>query len=560
MSAPSVADRLCRALQDAGAETVFTVPGTQNIGLLHQLARAGLKIVVAASELGAAFMANGYGRSGEKPAVLMTIAGPGITTAITGIAEAHHDSTPLLAIVVEGRHSSRPFSLQALDLQTMLRPVCKAVRPLESSEDAADTFAGALSEIFRGEPGPVVLRIPAPLLSEDAAAAPRSAVEAAPAGGDYGEALTRLQSAKRPLFFIGAGSAGAADVLADIAQCAGIPVLTTCSGRGVLPDDHPFLCWYDFSFGSGPLLSRLIESSDFILAVGVKLTHNGTAGFALPLDSSKLVHVDQANAGRSLPSSLSITADALSFCRALHGELGEYLSAWDKAEIERLRRDLREEVANLAPAPPTLGGAAAEEFFSQLQAAAPSDAIFCTDSGYHQVLARHYLQIKTPKSLLVPADFQSMGFGLPAAIGAAHANPHKRVVALIGDGGLLMSAGELAGACSRGAALTVIVFRDNWYGLIRLQQAAAFGATTSTELPQFSLAELARGLGASFVALDSLETFEASFNRPGVVVAELPVGKMPGLAASQARNAAKEQLRSLFGPRAVSTLKRMLGR
>ncbi|MCB0343781.1 MAG: thiamine pyrophosphate-binding protein [Bdellovibrionales bacterium] len=562
MSDTTLASRLCEKLRE-NAGCIFTVPGTQNIGLLNQLTNSQLQVVNASSELGAAFMANGWARKHPKPAVLMTIAGPGITTAISGITEALHDSAPILVIVVEGIDRKRTFDLQKIDLDALLSPVCKEVLCIDSLRDAAALIDRALHTVSSDEPGPVVLRLAAPLLFEKC---PESTYQTEVSGGhpELAELARRIKESRKPIVFAGAGASGAAPVLLDIIENGAIPVVTTASGRGTLSDSHPFCLTYDFSFGVGPMLNALLDGSDLILVLGAKLSHNGTGGFSLKLPQERLVRIDTSSIvlEANYPASLSICCDASVALTTLSGLIDDYRSAWTDSELVEKKASLADEAASLAPRPPKLAGLPASEFFSALRAACGRGTTFCTDSGYHQVLTRQYLEVLSPRTLVLPSDFQSMGFGLPAAIGASLADPSSRTTAIIGDGGFLMTATELASAVHLDLNLSVIVLRDEWYGLIRMQQAATFGRTPSTALPNFSVQKYAEAAGAQYFLLDkpTEANWRQLFPRSGVVVAEVPVGKLPGLSAKQAGTAVKEQIRSVLGQDAINSLKKLLGR
>ncbi len=561
MSTDCFAARLAEFL-NAYAGPVFTVPGTQNIFLLNEFSTAGLELVNGSSELAASFMANGFARTGSKPAVLMTIAGPGITTAITGIAEAHHDSAPILVVVVEGQDKQRQFDLQRLDLRSMLTPVCKSFFSVDDSQSAAAVTAEAFAAVTCGEPGPVVLHICAELLHEHCAPIeiPEAAAAACP---DFSQLAKRIKASRKPLFFLGAGALGCASELEDLAENHGLPLVLNTSGRGILPDSHANNLSYDFSFGAGPRMRALFEAADLIVVIGAKLSHNGTAGFDLPLPKDKLLRIDTDRAvlDANYPASLSLQVSALEAVTGLGALLGDYRSSWSDSELVERRAALADEAASLAPRPPKLAGLQAEDFFGSLRNACSRDTLFCADSGYHQALLRQHLEVFSPRTLIIPSDFQSMGFGLPAAIGAAYSQGSSRCAAVVGDGGFLMTAAEVACAVHNQLNLSVLVFRDNWYGLIRLQQAATFGRTPATALPDYSVEKIAEAYGANYIKLDNPTQgdWQKVFPRSGVVIAEVPVGKMPGLAAKQAGRAVKEQIRSTLGQQTIESLKKFLG-
>jgi acetolactate synthase-1/2/3 large subunit len=234
-------ERLCRTLEELGVEVVFGLPGSQNVGLFEALRTSRLRTVVATSELAASFMANGYARATGRPGVLATIPGPGFTYALTGLAEAFLDSTPVLHIL--GRPADGPgrrFQLQALDQRAILEPMVKRVFELETIESVEAVFAdGALA--LSGEPGPVVVHVPSRL---EADAGPPRSVKAAPDGSAHaGHTRPRAPpgGGRRPLLYVGQGACGLRRSCARSSNPRRIPLVATSSARGILPENHPWV-------------------------------------------------------------------------------------------------------------------------------------------------------------------------------------------------------------------------------------------------------------------------------------------------------------------------------
>jgi acetolactate synthase-1/2/3 large subunit len=238
--------------------------------------------------------------------------------------------------------------------------------------------------------------------------------------------------------------------------------------------------------------------------------------------------------------------------------------SWDFAELARFRdeictetlRSLTEPKVN-GVAPPTPAG-----FFSALRKALPAESCLVTDSGLHQVLARVHFKVTAPRGLLVPSDFQSMGFGLPAAIGAKLAAPRRPVVALIGDGGMAMSAMELLTAVREGIPLTVIVFNDGALGQIRLQQLSAFGVPHATALLNPDFAGLAESLGVNYYLLEgnAEHVLRRVLTTSGVSLVEVRVGDSTAIHLRRAQGAARETARRLLPAGLLRAIKRRLGR
>jgi acetolactate synthase-1/2/3 large subunit len=230
------AEVICRALVSAGVDTVFGLPGTQNVELFEALRRSEVKTVVASHELGAAFMANGYARATGRPGVLFTIPGPGFTYALTGLAEARLDSVPLLHILPGPAHrASVGFPLQALDQAAMAAPACKLVLRASRWPDLAHTVAVAHGLADADEPGPVLVEIEPHLLTEVGNEADQVAPEPSPDRGlrlePVREIASMLRESRRRVLYVGQGASFAAERVGTLSERLGAPVITTTSGR-----------------------------------------------------------------------------------------------------------------------------------------------------------------------------------------------------------------------------------------------------------------------------------------------------------------------------------------
>ena len=549
----------CRVLDALGVRTVFAVPGTQNLDLHEALRRSGIRVVPSTHELAASFMAIGYYRASGRIAPLVTIPGPGFTYALTGLAEARHDSAALLHLVGPQTGADRRRTFQAIDHVAVASSIVKATRRLTTSAEIAPMLSEAFALAKGGEPGPVLVEWTREALDghQESPFPPRRDVplELDPAELD---AVARwLGAARRPLLYLGQGGLGAAGSLQSLAEWLGAPVVTTVSGRGLVPEDHPLVVAHDIGCGSLGRLNRLLRDSDAILAVGCRFAASATAGFRLQFPAERVVHVDASPEPPGCPVERSLTASSESFVPALLSRLRAQprpASDWPAAEIARARRRVRER----AWPEPAVGGSRSESaagFFGALREVLPRDAILVTDSGTHQMLARRHFSVLSPRGLIVPSDFQSMGFGLPAAIGAKLAAPDRPVVALIGDGGFAMSGLELLTASREGVPLTVIVFVDNYLNRIRLEQLARYGRTAGTSIRNPDFADFARSVGARHVRVeaDAASVLAEAVAAPGVTLVEVPVrdslavrlARTRGLVLEAARHAHRKLTRVL---------------
>ncbi|HJS46605.1 MAG TPA: thiamine pyrophosphate-binding protein [Gemmatimonadales bacterium] len=559
------ADLACRALEAAGVRHVFGLPGTQNVPLFEALRRSRLRVIQATHELAATMMACGYGRTTGLPGVVAAIQGPGLAWAVAGLLEARDDSTPLL--LVTGTPASSPgrtFQLQAWDQATSLGPVVKRVLRAERPEAVPGAVASALTIACSGEPGPVVLELAPEALTDTAEVEldTWSGPPLEPEPGALADLSARLAASRRPLLLAGQGVRSAA-ALRELAERIGAPVATTLSARGSLPEDHPLSFGVDLGLAVDAV-SRIAEKADLILALGWKGTHNGTGGFRLHLPADRLVHVDASPEvlGANYPAALGVVADAALVLEALVAEPRSTREGpgWAAAELAAAREAARQAV-DAEPRFAGLDVADASGFFAALRKALPRDAILVTDSGLHQALARRHFAVHAPGGFLAPSDFQSMGFGLPAGIGASLAAPDRRVVVLTGDGGFAMVGAELVTAVREGLPLTVLVFNDGHLGLIRRQQLREYGHAHAVAAGPMDYGAFAQAVGAGYRLLEGPARvgLEAALAVPGPTLVEVVLGDSGAMDALRARGAARAAARRALPKGFVGWLRRRLG-
>jgi acetolactate synthase-1/2/3 large subunit len=531
----------CHALHSAGVVQLFGVPGTQNLALFDAIRGSRLEFTLASHELGAAFMANGYYRASGRPAAVVTIGGPGFTNALTGIAEAKLDSVPLLHLVSAPATSpGESFQLQAIDQAGIAAPLVKRRFLLGPGGDPAAVAAQAVRSALQGEPGPVLIEFAAAdselsVKDRTSGHVPDSAAgESAPLSADhplFEELGERWDAARRPVLLLGQGCASQSERIGRIVEQGRIPLLTTPSARGILPEDHPLAIGFDVLRGGVEAVNRLLDRADIVIAAGCKLGHNGSAGFRLRLPSDRLVRVDPSDEvlQANYPSAIRLRAEATTLFTFLeersperHGHQG-----WSVEELAEARSEIRRpSPAGADPAVEGPGLKRASEFFRWLGQALPRRAIVVTDSGLHQILARRHLDILSERGLLLPSDFQSMGFGIPAGIGAAIAARDRPIVVLVGDGGLLMSGLEITTAAREGLPILFVVFNDGHLNQIRLQQLRDSGRPFGVDIAELDHERFSEAVGAGFVALHEVETaadLEEVFPEQAPVILEVRV-------------------------------------
>jgi len=545
---------------------VFGLPGTQTIALFEALRRSRIRTIVATNELSAAFMAGGWARITRDSGVLLTIPGPGFTWAVTGLAEARLDSIPLLHIcgAPANAPSSKRFRQQELNQIAIASPLIKGVVDADAHRDPGIAVLDALLLSRSDEPGPVLLQVSPTTLTREYSAVPLDPSFEGTVQTDLLERVcARVRNARRPILMVGQGTNRYSDDVRALVEQTGMPLLTTPSARGVLPENHALNLGYEPLAGNVADVNEVIRSSDLVLVIGCKLAHSGTSGFALDLPSDRLIHIDTSAEviGANYPPSLGVVADAGVALRVLLASAPPR-SRWENDEIEAWRARLA--IRQQGSSEPRITGASSEDargFFAALRRALPSDAVLVLDSGLHQILARRYYSVLAPCGLIVPTGLQSMGFAIPTAIGARLANPDRVVVALTGDGGFAMTALELLTAVREGVSLIVIVFVDGAFGQIRMQQLANYGVGhgVTVENPDFGLLAAAIGARHVLVREDEIESsLRDALAHSGVTVLQVAVGDTIAVLRSAAVARAREASRNVVGAGAVRLIKKLL--
>jgi acetolactate synthase-1/2/3 large subunit len=493
-----------RALEDAGARFTFGIPGTHNIELYDALAGSDrVTAILVTDEQSAGFMADAVSRSSSSVGVVNLVPGAGATHALSGIAEALLDGIPLVVLACGiRRDTNRAYQLHDIDQAALLRPVTKAVLAPATPSDLYGCVRQAFALATSGTPGPVAVEIPADyyLLTHDVpepGGEPAATNAPAPAETDVRAAAALLMSARHPVIYAGYGARDAGPTLVELAETLGAPVATTIQGKGVFPEQHPLWVWNGLGRSAPSFAAEIGSSCDVMLALGCRFGEVGTGswGFTPP---PALVHVDinPDVFNRNFPARVTVASDAAAFVRALldvlpdsreWGARTEHIAVGHRAVKEDWRRTASDD--RVTPA----------WFFAALQRLMP-EALFTTDSGNGTFLAMEHLRLNRPGRFLAPVDYSCMGYAVPAAIGAKLANPETDVVALAGDGALLMTGLEALTASAYGAAPIFCVLRDGELAQIAQFQRTALGGASNSVLPSYSVEGLAQAVNADYLS------------------------------------------------------------
>jgi len=479
------AQALVESLAKAGTEVLFGYPGGQALDIFNYLTEAKFPFVLGRHEQGCVHMADGYARSTGKPGVCLVTSGPGATNTITGLATANIDGIPL--VVITGQV---PMSLigtdafQEADTTGVARGVSKHCFLVQSADEIPETVAEAFYIATHGKPGPVVIDIPKNCQQglTDAQYPERVSLRAYhPESAATSAQLNRLaklvNEAKRPVVYAGGGviAAGAAKDVAALAHRAGIPVATTLMGLGSFDERDPLSLRMAGMHGT-PAANWAMNDADLIIALGVRFSDRVTGKISKYAPKAKIVHVDcdPAAIGKNVTAALGIVADVKDVLTTV---LSRVKSATHPEWIAKIDGWKKSHPVTWKPMHPNV--IMPQAVMESIDKATKGRAVIVTDVGQHQMWAAQHFRYSIPRHFLTSGGMGTMGFGIPAAIGAAIARPDHKTVAVCGDGGAQMTFEEVVVAVEHKLPVTFVVINNGCLGMVRQWQELFYGKNYS---------------------------------------------------------------------------------
>jgi len=508
----SGSEALCRALIAENVDTIFGYPGGQIMPFYDTLYdhTDRLHHILTRHEQGAVHAAQGYARASGRVGVVTVTSGPAATNVITGISDANIDSTPLVVITGQvGVSSLGSDAFQETDVMGITLPITKWAYQVRDAQEIPWAIARAFYIASTGRPGPVVLDV-----TKDAQAGMMEwsydrikyirSYNPDPdiLPGDILSAAAIINRAERPLIISGHGVmiSNAEDDLVSLAEKADIPVVTTLLGLSTIPSAHKLYKGMVGMHGNiGPNIAT--NEADVILAIGMRFDDRVTGIVSRYAPQAKIIHIDIDNAefNKNVRCNIAIHADAKKAIRALlplvnKSKHSDWLATFNRPEeVERdevMKREL--EPSDLGPDSPMRMG----EVIRKISEASGDKGILVTDVGQNQMMAARYFRYTLPKSILTSGGLGTMGFCLPAAIGARIASPEREVFAFMGDGGFQMTMQELGTIMEYRVAVKVIILNNNFLGNVRQWQAMFYNSRFSaTPLLNPDFVEIAAAYG-----------------------------------------------------------------
>jgi acetolactate synthase I/II/III large subunit len=534
------AQSLVRSLESVGAEVVFGIPGGAILPAYDPLFDSQrLRHILVRHEQGGGHAAEGYAQATGKVGVCMATSGPGATNLVTPIADAYMDSVPLVAIT--GQVPSAAIgtdAFQEADIVGITMPITKHNFLVQSADDIPRTIAEAFHLASTGRPGPVLVDLPKDVLQSTGTFSwppqldlPGYHPTTKPHAKQVREAARLIASAKRPVLYVGGGvlKARAAAELRVLAELTGIPVVTTLMARGAFPDSHPQHLGMPGMHGTVAAVTAL-QKSDLLICLGARFDDRVTGKLDSFAPGAAVIHadIDPAEIGKNRPADVPIVGDCRETIADLVVAVGELYEAGTRADLSGWWAELDGWRTRypLGYAEPTDGSLAPQHVITRIGQIAGPEAIYVSGVGQHQMWASQFISYENPYTWLNSGGAGTMGYSVPAAMGAKVGRPEATVWAIDGDGCFQMTNQELVTCAIEGIPIKVAVINNGNLGMVRQWQTLFYdGRYSNTKLqskriPDF--VKLAEAMGCVGLRCDTKADVDATIEK-AMAVDDAPV-------------------------------------
>ena len=527
---------LWESLVREGVTCVFGYPGGAILPAYDAMLDYPIRHILVRHEQGAAHMADGYARATGQVGVAIATSGPGATNLVTGIATAMMDSSPIVCITGQvGSKLIGSDAFQECDITGITLPITKHNYLVTNPEDVAGVVREAFHVARSGRPGPVLIDLTKDCQQRacdfewpDEAAPVKHRPDLRPGDAEIARAVELIQAAKRPLILAGNGiiNAGASDIVRRFAEHCDIPIAMTLLGIGGVPASHPLNLGMMGMHGEA-WVNTSIQEADLLIALGMRFDDRVTGNVKTYALNAKKIHVeiDRSEINKNVRVDVGLVGDVGQMLTALLPRLERGTHAPWRAHIDALKGDAAvRDIKNL----PDNGHLYAAHVIHDLWRETGGNAVVVTDVGQHQMWEAQYYHHDQPRSLITSGGLGTMGFALPAAIGAKVARPDAEVWVVVGDGGFQMTMAELATIAQEGLDINVAIINNGYLGMVRQWQEFFYErryAATPLSSPDFVKLAEAFGLTASRVTTrqDVIPAVQAARAHKGTVVIDFRV-------------------------------------
>ncbi|QFU94304.1 thiamine pyrophosphate-binding protein [Amycolatopsis sp. YIM 10] len=502
----TVARTVVRLLAEAGVRRAYAIPGESVVDLLEALqVEPRLNLISARHEAGAAFMADADGKLCGTPAVAVAGSGPGATGMTAAVHTAFQDETPMVVLlgqVPSGDLGEETF--QEVDLVRLYAPLAKWTAEATTPDEVPGLLAEALHAVNTGRQGPAVLSVPADFWARPFESVVQRPAEVVVPPGSLerlaGEVARLVDDARYPVIIAGGGVRLARKQLIDAVDHLGLAVYTAFRRQDAFPENHPNYVGH-LGHGVPDDQLRALEQADLVLALGTRLDEVTTQRYRYPAYTQPLVMVGGGRPGpRRRGLTFHVDTDVARFLSELRQAAKPRKRNWTVAH-QAVKEFMR------LPQRGTSGPVHPADVVRSLRQLAPEDTVVTTDAGNFAAFVHRYWCFTQPRTQLGPCN-GAMGYAVPAAVAAKLAEPHRTVVAMVGDGGALMTGQEIETAVRHRAPVIVVVFQNGLYGAIAAHQARSHGRLSSVAVGTVDFASWARGLGAAGYTVNDQEELE----------------------------------------------------
>ncbi|VDZ70978.1 acetolactate synthase isozyme I large subunit [Atlantibacter hermannii] len=517
------AQLIVHLLERQGITTVTGIPGGTVLPLYDALSQSSqIRHVLARHEQGAGFIAQGMARTQGKPAVCIACSGPGATNLVTAIADARLDSIPLVCITGQVPTSMiGADAFQEVDTYGIAIPITKHNYLVRHISELPQVISDAFRIAQSGRPGPVWIDIPKDIQNAeiDISCFPEPG-RCAPAPAfnpqQVADAAAMINQAKRPVLYLGGGTINAAPQVRKLAEQANMPTTMTLMALGVLPTDHPLSLGMLGMHGARST-NFILQEADLLIVLGARFDDRAIGKTQEFCPNAKIIHVDidRAELGKIKQPHIAIQGDVAEVLTQLTPRVMPTERAPWRALVASLQQEFPFNMPN-ADDPLSHYG-----LINAVAACAEEDAIITTDVGQHQMWTAQAYPLRRPRQWLTSGGLGTMGFGLPAAIGAALAEPDRQIICFSGDGSLMMNIQEMATAAENGLNIKVILMNNQALGLVHQQQSLFYKQNVfeATYPGMVSFIKIAEGFGMSSCDLNEAQDPQAALReamaRPG---------------------------------------------
>jgi acetolactate synthase-1/2/3 large subunit len=558
----SGAQMLVKSLKDEGVEIMFGYPGGVLLDFYDALFGSGMRHVMTRHEQAAAHAADGYARATGKVGVCMATSGPGATNLVTGIATAYMDSIPIVAFTGQvSTHMIGGDAFQEADIMGITRPITKHSYLVTRTEDLPGIVQQAFYIASSGRPGPVVVDLPKDVLSGKAKYKRADKVEIRgykpSTDGHKGQmkrVLSEIRKAKRPVIYAGGGIviSKATQNLVDFVERNQIPVTCTLLGLGGFPADHPLFLGMLGMHGTYQA-NMTIHESDLIIAIGARFDDRVTGNVAKFAPRARIVHIDidPSAISKNIVVHVPVVGDVKKVLSGINNLQKDEEPVWKEIReswLEQVRQWGRERPLDFDRKG---SGIKPQYVIERLSELSPDNSIITTEVGQNQMWTAQFYRFNHPRTLLSSGGLGTMGFGLPAAIGAQFAFPDRLVVDIAGDGSIQMNIQELATVAQHNLPVKILVLNNCFLGMVRQWQElfydARYSSTCLVSNPDF--VSIAEAYGVKGIRIDRKEDVDAGLvemmKHDGPVLVNCSVDREEGVFPMVPAGAATNEM--LFG-------------